>query len=163
MKNNCAFSFRNGLAPVCKNGKFGIINKKAETVVDFSFDRIVQGSGGVYLALREGKWGIITVDKEFMPAESTTSAETAAESGDVIARGSYTVKTAGSILNMREAAYAQSAVVAKIPNGAVIDVTKSVPGWAYAKYNSFSGWVSAQFLVPVAETSVSTAQTTLNQ
>lgn len=152
MGNDCAFSFRNGLAPVCKNGKFGIINKKGETVVDFSFDSIVQGSGGVYLALREGKWGLITVKKEFMPVETTTAPATDAEGGDVIARGSYTVKTAGSVLNMREEAYAQSAIVAKIPNGAVISVTKSVPGWAYAKYNSFSGWVSAKFLIPLTET-----------
>ncbi|MBQ2903467.1 MAG: WG repeat-containing protein [Clostridia bacterium] len=159
MKKDCAFSFRNGLAPVCKDGKFGIINKKAETVVDFSFDRIIQGSGGVYLALKDGSWGLITIKKEMMPVETTTAAETAAESGEVVARGSYTVKTAGSVLNMRKEAYAQSDIVAKIPNGAVISVSKSVPGWAYAKYNSFSGWVSAKFLVPVTETAVSQTQT----
>ena len=159
MGNNCAFSFRNGLAPVCKNGKFGIINKKAETVVDFTFDRILPGSGGVYLALKEGKWGLITVDEEFMPSETTTSAVYASESGDVVARGNYTIKTAGSVLNMREEAFAQSSVVAKIPNGAVVSVTKSVPGWAYAKYNSFSGWVSAKFLVPVTETTAVQTQT----
>lgn len=158
MSSDCAFSFRNGLAPVSKNGKFGIINNKGETVVDFSFDSIIQGSGGVYLAVREGKWGLITVKKEFMPVETTTAPATQADGGEVIARGSYTVKTAGSVLNMREEAYAQSAVVAKIPNGAVINVTKAVPGWAYAKYNSFSGWVSSKFLISAPETTVAATE-----
>lgn len=159
MGSDFAFSFRNGLAPVSKNGKFGIINKKAETVVDFSFDRIIQGSGGVYLAMRDGKWGKLTVKEEFMPVETTTASATDAQSGEVIARGNYTVKTSGSILNMRKEAYAQSDVVAKIPNGAVISVTKAVPGWAYAKYNSFSGWVSSKFLISVPETTVSLTET----
>ena len=66
------------------------------------------------------------------------------------------IKTAGSVLNMREQAHAQATVVAKIPNGTVINVTKSVPGWAYAKYNSFSGWVSSEFLVAAPDAAVET-------
>lgn len=153
MNSDCAFSFRNGLAPVCKGGKFGIINNKGETVVDFSFDKIIQGENGVYLALREGKWGLITVKKEYLPVETTTSAATNANGGsEVIARGNYTVKTAGSVLNMRSEAHSEASVVAKIPNGTVLNVTKAVPGWAYAKYNSFSGWVSSDFLISAPET-----------
>lgn len=157
MSSDCAFSFRNGLAPVCKNGKFGIINNKGETVVDFSFDSIIQGGNGVYLALREGKWGIITVKKEYLPVETTTAAATNADgSSEVIARGNYTVRTSGSVLNMRSEAHAQASVVAKIPNGTVLNVTKSVPGWAYAKYNSFSGWVSSEFLIAAPKTTATT-------
>lgn len=148
MADDCSFSFRNGLAPVCKNGKFGIINKKGETVVDFIFMSIIQGENGVYLALKDGKWGKITVKKEYLPVK-TTAALSSGPQGDseVIARGTYRIKTAGSVLNMRSEAHAQATVVAKIPNGTVLNVTKAVPGWAYAKYNSFSGWVSSDFLV----------------
>lgn len=168
MKNDCAFSFRNGLAPVCKNGRFGIINKKGETVVDFIFMSIIQGENGVYLALKDGKWGKITVKEEYLPVETTVApASDSQNSGDVIARGSYRIQTAGSVLNMREQAHAEASVVAKIPNGTVINVTKSVPGWAYAKYNSFSGWVSAKFLVPApempAETTTAAVTTTVTQ
>lgn len=159
MDSDCSFSFRNGLAPVCKGGKFGIINNKGETVVDFSFDSILQGENGIYIALKDGKWGLITVDKKFMPVETTVSHSSGNQSGEpVISRGDYTVKTSGSVLNMRKEAYAESDVVAKIPNGTILKVTKAVPGWAYAKYNSFSGWVSAKFLVPAPVTTAAASQ-----
>ncbi len=167
MDNDCAFSFRNGLAPVCKNGTFGIINKKGETVVDFIFMSIIQGENGVYLALKDGKWGKLTVKEEFLPVETTAAPVSDLQnSGDVIARGTYRIKTAGSVLNMRSEAHAQATIVAKIPNGTVISVSKSVPGWAYAKYNSFSGWVSTKFLVSAPDATVETtavsAPTTAN-
>lgn len=157
MKNDSSFSFRNGLAPVCKNGTFGIINKNGETVVDFVFMSIIQGENGTYLALKDGQWGKITVNEEFIPVETTAAPVSGAQnSGDVIARGTYRIKTSGSVLNMRSEAHAQASIVAKIPNGTVINVTKSVPGWAYAKYNSFSGWVSADFLVYAPDSTVET-------
>lgn len=157
MKSDCAFSFRNGLAPVCKNGRFGIINKKGETVVDFIFMSIIQGENGTYLALKDGKWGKLTVKKEYLPVETTAAPVSDSQNGgEVIARGTYRIQTAGSVLNMREQAHAQASIVAKIPNGTVINVTKSVPGWAYAKYNSFSGWVSAKFLVSAPDASAET-------
>lgn len=161
MDNDCAFSFRNGLAPVSKNGTFGIINKNGETVVDFVFMSIIQGENGVYLALKDGQWGKITVKEEYIPVETTAAPLTGAQNsgGDVIARGTYRIKTAGSVLNMRSEAHAQSSIVAKVPNGTVVNVTKAVPGWAYVKYNSFSGWVSAQFLVPAPEATVETTVT----
>lgn len=157
MKSDCAFSFRNGLAPVCKNGRFGIINKKGETVVDFIFMSIIQGENGTYLALKDGKWGKLTVKEEYLPVETTAAPVSDSQNGgEVIARGTYRIQTAGSVLNMREQAHAQASIVAKIPNGTVINVTKSVPGWAYAKYNSFSGWVSVKFLVSAPDASAET-------
>ncbi len=154
MGRDFAFSFINGLAPVCKGGKYGIINKKGETVVDFSFDVILQGENGKYIALRDGRWGLISIEKELIPVETTAAVPTDSNgvaAGGAIASGKYRIKTAGSVLNMRENSYNTASIVAKIPNGTVLNVTKSVPGWAYAKYNSFSGWVSADFLVPVEE------------
>ncbi len=165
MESDCAFSFRNGLAPVCKNGRFGIINKKGETVVDFVFMSIIQGENGTYLALKDGKWGKITVKEEYLPVETTVAPVSDSQNGgEVIARGTYRIQTSGSVLNMRSEAHAQASVVAKIPNGTVLNVTKSVPGWAYAKYNSFSGWVSTNFLVSApAETTTAAVSTTSSQ
>ena len=77
--------------------------------------------------------------------------------GEVIKQGNYVVKTSGSVLNMRASASADSNVIAKIPNGTVLTVTKSVAGWAYVVYNSSKGWVSADFLV---ENTATTAAST---
>lgn len=164
MAKDCAFGFRNGLAPVCKGGKFGIINEKAETVVNFAFDVILQGENGVYIACQNGVWGLITVEKQHLEQSTTATAAANASSGEpAIARGKYTVKTSGSVLNMRSAADPNSSVVAKIPNGTVLTVTKAVTGWAYCKYNSFSGWVSSDFLVEAPETTAAPTSATAAQ
>ncbi len=159
MGKDCAFSFRNGLAPVCKDGKFGIINEKGESVVDFSFDIILQGNNGVYIASKGGAWGLITVDKQFVAAETTAQTPHAPDySGTpAIERGVYMVKTSGSVLNLRSAADPNSSVVAKIPNGTELTVSKAVTGWAYVKYNSVSGWVSSDYLVKVTTTQTETS------
>ncbi len=144
MGGDTAFSFRNNLAPVCKDGKYGIINSKGETVVDFIFDIILQGEGGKYIAFSGGKWGVIEIDEELFTPETTSSP---ISNEPAVPQGYYAVKTSGSVLNMRAEATSESEVIAKIPNGTILHVTKSVPGWSYAKYNSFSGWVSSSFLV----------------
>ena len=158
---DCSFSFRGGLAPVCKGGKFGIINKKAETVVNFEFDAILPGENGSYIACKNGVWGILTIDEKLLAAQTTapSTAATNISNEPALAKGTYMIKTSGSVLNMRSAADPNSSVIAKIPNGTVLTVTKSVTGWAYAKYNSFSGWVSADFLVEYKEPATSTPST----
>lgn len=160
MKADCAFAFDSGLAPVCKDGKFGIINSDGETVVDFVFDAILQGENGVYIASQGGKWGIITVEKQHLEVETTTAKNTAnANNEPALARGEYIVKTSGSVLNMRAASDSNAAVVAKIPNGTQLTVTKAVSGWAYVKYNSFTGWVSSDFLVQAPSTTAAASTT----
>ncbi len=61
--------------------------------------------------------------------------------------GSYKVKTNGGVLNVRADTSVQSESLAKIPNGTPITVLRSVPGWAYVKYDGAEGWVNAKFLV----------------
>lgn len=68
-------------------------------------------------------------------------------SAEPIAAGKYTVSTSGSVLNMRVSPDADSQVIEKIPNGTIVEVTKSVLGWAYVTYNSAQGWVSSAYLV----------------
>lgn len=159
MGEDISFGFRNTLAPVCKNGKFGIINSKGETVVDFTFDAILQGEDGKYIASSGGKWGIITVDEELFVPE-TTKPTSPANNEPALAQGNYMIKTSGSVLNMRAEADSNSEVIAKIPNGTVITVTKSVSGWSYAKYNSFTGWVSSAFLVEAPVTTAAATELT---
>lgn len=68
-------------------------------------------------------------------------------SAEPIAAGKYTVSTSGSVLNMRVSPDVDSQVLEKIPNGTIVEVTKSVLGWAYVTYNSAQGWVSSAYLV----------------
>lgn len=163
MGSDCAFAFTGGLAPVSKGGKFGIINKKAESVVDFVFDAILPGKNGVFIACKGGEWGIITIDEEYLSAVVPTTTLPVTTAGEpAIAQGKYMIKTSGSVLNMRAEADPNSNVIAKIPNGTVVNVSRSVMGWAYVKYNSYSGWVSADFLVKYVEPTTTKAPATQN-
>ena len=163
---NMAWSFRNGAAPAKKNGVYGIINKAGDTVVDFAFECILQGENGKYLAKKDGVWGMITVTAIAEEVEKQANQPTttqAAEPG--ITAGTYAVSTSGSILNMRMSAQSGAAVVGKLPNGTVIEVIDSVPGWAYVTYGSTKGWVSSEFIKPYnppatqAETTSAAAKT----
>ncbi len=51
----------NGLIPVKKDGKMGIINLKNKTVVEFEYENIMPGSDGVFIACKDGVWGVILV------------------------------------------------------------------------------------------------------
>ncbi|NLB81259.1 MAG: sigma-70 family RNA polymerase sigma factor [Clostridiaceae bacterium] len=64
---------------VKKNGMMGIINKNNETVVPFEYSVIMQGKDGVYIAKKNGNWGLIGIGgvKPSMPkAETTAKAHT---------------------------------------------------------------------------------------
>lgn len=157
-----AYTFRNGLAPVCKGGLFGIINRQGETVVAFEFEKILQGRDGKYVARKNGAWGLLKVDDKAFAKENTTSASTTQAAPEPVVNGNYRVVTAGSPLNLRATADINSAILARIPNGTAITVTKSVDGWAYTTYNSASGWVSADYIQEIAppQTEPSTAAET---
>ncbi len=51
--------FREGLAKVNKDGKWGFINKEGEIVIPPQFDEAVDFSEGLARVEKDGKWGII--------------------------------------------------------------------------------------------------------
>lgn len=52
-------SVSGGLIPVKKDGKMGIIDLKNNTVVPFEYTDILEGKGGVFIAQKNGIWGVI--------------------------------------------------------------------------------------------------------
>ncbi len=162
MGEECAFAFRDGLAPVKKDGKYGVIDTSGETVINFIFEAILPGEDGSYIAEKDGEWGKITVDKSALKEDTTKENEDSAQGGAAIEAGNYVVKTSGSPLNMRNEPNGETRI-AMIPNGSTVIVSSYDGGWAYVKYGKYQGWVSSQFLekstesVPAATTAASTA------
>lgn len=157
-----AFSFENGFVPVNKNGKYGIINSKGETVVNFVFDAIFCGKNGKYVACKNGEWGVITLSDKADPGTAVTTTASQQSSELPVSMGTYIIKTSGSVLNMRKESNTEAEIVAKIPNGTVVEVMKSVSGWAYVKYGRYEGWVNSSFIAkytPPPATTVSATQT----
>lgn len=149
---DCSFGFRNGLAPVKKGGKFGIIDKSGNTVVNFAFDKIIQGKDGKYLAFRNGSWGLITVDEEKVSETSAPAIGTTTKPVVVYDLGEFTVRTSGNPLNLRRDANTDSVILRKIPDGTVLTVEKSTAGWGYVEFDGVKGWVSMKYLVKQTET-----------
>lgn len=159
MGQECAFSFRDGLAPVKKGGKYGVIDTSGETVINFAFEAILPGENGSFIAKKGGEWGKITVDKSAITADVTKENEETAQNGAAIESGLYVVKTSGSPLNMRNEPNGEIRV-AQIPNGSVVTVSGFDGGWAYVRYSKYQGWVSAQFLEKAPESATVTAAAT---
>lgn len=65
---------------------------------------------------------------------------------DPYAYDSGTVTTSGSPLNLRAEPNAGSKVVTQIPNGANIAIAAYTDGWAKARYQRYTGYVSKQYL-----------------
>lgn len=70
-----------------------------------------------------------------------------AEPAEAKVVGAYLVETNGNPLIIREEADYTSAMLGKIPNGTVVLVNKSVPGWAHVTYKFVTGWVSSKYLM----------------
>ncbi len=76
--------------------------------------------------------------------ESTAAAAT--QSNIVLEVGTYTVKTSGSLLNVRIEPKQDTDIVGKLVNGSEVTVIKSISGWAFIKSESFGGWVNSAYL-----------------
>jgi RNA polymerase sigma factor (sigma-70 family) len=53
--------FNNGLVAVKKDGMMGIINTNNDTIVPFEYSNIMVGDDGVFIACKDGTWGVILV------------------------------------------------------------------------------------------------------
>ena len=138
-----AYSFRDGLVAVSKDAKYGILDRRGRVAVEFEFDKILQGKDGKYIANKDGKWGILTINEDIVAkANTTTEPQTEANPNN------YTVSTNGGTLNLREQANTSARIVTEIPNGAEIYVITVENGWASVRYGTYSGFVSANYIKP---------------
>ena len=146
------FGFAQGLAPVLKNGKMGIIDKEGKMVVDYDYTVIFPGENGKFVARKDGKWGVLALAG--VP-ENVAVSHTNPEGVGTAGKGVYRVSTGGSPLNMRAEGDSAAEILVKIPNGSRINVAQIKDGWAFAAFNNTTGWVSADYLEEVEETTVS--------
>jgi|GEM_PF-5897536 len=69
--------------------------------------------------------------------------------------GIYTTKNVTTTLNMRSGKGTGFPIVTAIPNGALINVTKSDGEWADVEYNGFSGYASMDYLQKISQIEIS--------
>ena len=147
-----------GLIAVKKDGKMGIINLKNDVVVPFEYSNIMPGSDGVFIACKEGVWGVILVGEaqttfkgvnivvETLPPEVT---ETPGEE----TLGKYKVVSDDGA-NIRDGAGSDYDLVGELDTGDVVigySTKKADNGnkWLRIKFNGEYGWVAMSMLEPV--------------
>lgn len=135
-----AYSFRNGLVPVSKDDKCGIITRSGAVACRFDFDTILQGKDGKYIAKKNGKWGLLTVNSDVFDRENTAPPTT--EPAAIM----YRVNTKGGTLNMRDAASTSGTKICEIPNGTQIEYISSEGEWIKVNWNGTEGYVYSAYV-----------------
>lgn len=139
-----------GLIPVKKDGKMGIINLDNDIVVPFEYSNILEGSNGVFIAQKDGVWGVIltgdaintfggvNVTVEVTPPAPTTPDGTTADR--------YVVDAEDGA-NVRSDAGADYDKLGELNEGDEVNVitTKKADNgnkWACIEFDGGYGWVA---------------------
>ena len=147
----------NGLIPVKKDGKMGIINLKNDEVVPFEYSNIMPGSEGIFIACKDGIWGVIVTGEaqktfkgvnfvvEVIPPEVS-------DVEDDNTLGKYKVSSEDGA-NVRADAGSDYDLVGELDTGDVVigyETKKAENGnkWLKIKINGEYGWVALNMLEP---------------
>ena len=148
-----------GLIAVKKDGKMGIINLKNKEVVPFDYDNIMPGSDGVFIACKDGVWGVILVGDAVASFKGVNINVVEQQSTDVsdnpeeTTLGKYKV-TSDDGANIRSDAGADYDLVGELSYGDTVIgyATKTAENgndWLCIKYNGEFAWVAMSNLKAV--------------
>ncbi len=150
-----------GLAAVKKNGKMGIINLKNDVVVPFEYNEIMPGKDGVFIAEKDGVWGVILTGnaQNTFGGINITVQNSPEIPSDISANpiGTYIVTREGGA-NVRSDAGSDYDLVGEISEGEKVDAyakktAENGNEWVCIKINNQYGWIAISTLSE-AESSV---------
>lgn len=150
-----------GLVAVKKDGKMGIINLKNKDIVPFDYDNIMPGSNNVFIACKDGVWGVILVGDAVASfkgvnvnviKQETTDAP---DSQDENILGKYKV-TSDDGANIRSDAGADYDLVGELDYGDIVTgyATKNAENgneWLCIKHNGEYAWVAMSNLKSISD------------
>ncbi len=150
-----------GLVAVKKNGKMGIINLENDTVVPFEYNNIMPGKDGVFIAEKDGVWGVILTGnaQNTFSGINITVQNSPEIPSDISANpiGTYIVTREGGA-NIRSDAGSDYDLVGEIAEGEKVDAyarktAENGNEWVCIKVNNQYGWIAMSTLAE-AESSV---------
>lgn len=150
----------NGMVAVKKGEMMGIITVNNDVVVNFEYQSILQGSGGVFIACKNNKWGVILVG-DAVDAYSANTAAVVPISKDIdkileeyeALEGNY---KATQELNIRTeiGASTDDSIIQTVEFGTVLKAVAEGTAsngkqWICVELDNGYGWVSAKYLQKV--------------
>lgn len=146
-----------GLIPVKKDGNMGIINLDNDEVVPFEYSNILPGSNGVFIACKDGIWGVILTGDAVTNfsgvnfAVETLPPEASSVDGENTLGKYEVVSDEGA--NVRSGAGSDYDLVGELDYGDIVIgySTKEADNgneWLQIKLNGEYGWVAMSMLEP---------------
>lgn len=139
-----------GLIPVKKDGKMGIINLDNDVVVDFEYTNILEGCNGVFIAEKNGVWGVILTGdamNSFIGVNvvvAVTPPAPTTPSGDETEKYVVDSEDGANVRSDAGADYDKLGELAEGEEVYVISTKKADNGnrWACIEYDGGYGWVA---------------------
>ncbi|GIN57056.1 beta-N-acetylglucosaminidase [Lederbergia ruris] len=104
-----------------------------------------------------GKTGYVS--SQYLTGKTSTNPSKPSTSAPSKTETKYVSVNAGSTLNLRSGASANSSILGSLKNGTAVTVESESNGWAKVKVNGKTGYVSSQFLTSAKEIADSTPPT----
>lgn len=142
-----------GLVAVKKDGKMGIINLENDVIAPFEFENIMPGKNGIFIAKKDGVWGVILTGSamnSFAGVNLSVNAAAVVPSGvSSTPIASYVVGEYGA--NVRSDAGSKFDLVAELKEGDKVDAyarkdSENGTEWVCVLVDGQYGWVSMSTL-----------------
>ena len=147
--------FTNGLAGVKKDGMMGIINTKNDVIVPFEYSDILVGSDGVFIAKKDGKWGVILIGSAINTFTGVNIHVDAQAIDDPVANEENAktyICVADSGINVRSDAGAEFQKIGELESGREVigygtkTAADSGKEWLKIKYEDGYGYVAMSYM-----------------
>ncbi|MBQ4338189.1 MAG: WG repeat-containing protein [Clostridia bacterium] len=146
----------NGMVAVKKGGKMGVVDVSGNVIVNFEYDSILQGDAGVFIACKNGVWGILCVGQA---VDTFELPETTPQPGSLDAIYEYATPLTGSYevvdstINVRTepGATGDDTLLGEIDEGTIVTVVAEYKDdngkkWICFEYEDSYGWARATYL-----------------
>ncbi len=146
-----------GLIPVKKDGAMGIINLDNKVVVPFEYSNILPGSNGIFIACKDGIWGVIVTGDAVANFSGVNFSLEVLPADDPAANGENTLGkykvTSDDGINVREGVGTDYDIIGELDYEEIVIgyETKTADNgkkWLKIKLNGEFGWVSMANLEP---------------
>ncbi|GHU77764.1 hypothetical protein AGMMS49992_26630 [Clostridia bacterium] len=148
--------------PQWPDGDFGHVGVYVGRQSGWAADQVIAHAsasrGGVYPSTIKNAWNYVAwlrcveyeaaveADNDSVKEEIPSVVQPSSPGGSGTGLGLVKVTTSGGVLNIRQNAAMNGKKLGAIPNGALLEVTKTQGDWAYVSFGGVSGWVATQYL-----------------
>lgn len=152
----------NGMVAVKRANKMGVIDMNGTEVVPFEYDEILQGDKGVYIAQKDGEWGVIlvgdaveTYDTGSTRAHVASNLSKILETADELS-GTYLITQDVNVRSEASSDGGDTTVLGELAEGETVTVVATYTDnngkeWICFQYENGYAWAIGRYLEKVSD------------